>query len=79
MGVVVGLLIGLLQFVISPATAKQQLEKIDQDLAEARRIAKLESEVAQMRRVRVAPEPIAGADEPEADGDVTAAEPRARR
>ena len=62
MGLFFGLLIGLLQLFLTPVTAKQQLKKIDEDLAEARRIAKLESEVAEMRRVRVASEPIAEAD-----------------
>jgi hypothetical protein len=73
MGLFFGLLIGLLQFFLTPLTAKRQLEAIDQALAEARRIAKLESEVAEMRRVRVASEPSA---EPEEDETVTAEERR---
>jgi len=64
-GLFIGLLIGLLQLFLTPATAKQQLEKIDQELAEARRIAKLESEVAEMRRVRVGADPLEAAAEEE--------------
>ena len=65
MGLIVGLVIGVVQLFATPAAAQRQLAKIDRDLAEARRIARLESEVAAMRRVRVASEPTADGEEEE--------------
>jgi len=63
MGLFFGALIGVLQLFIAPVTAKRQLEAIAQALVEARRIAKLESDLAEMRRVRVASEPAAEIEE----------------
>jgi len=64
-GLFFGVIIGVLQFFLTPVTAKRQLEAIDRALAEARRVAALEREVAEMRRVRVATETSAEADETE--------------
>ena len=53
LGLFIGLVIGVSQMFLTPVISKRQLEVIDRQLAEAQRIAKLESEVAAMRRVRV--------------------------
>jgi hypothetical protein len=63
LGLFIGLVIGLLHLFITPVAAKRQLEHIDQQIAEALRIAKLESDVAEMRRVRVGSEPLADVEE----------------
>lgn len=79
MGLFFGLLIGVLQLFIAPVTARRQLEAIEQALVEARRIAKLEHELAEMRRVRVASEPSVELEErSEEEGDVEEAK-RERR